>query len=146
MRIELVASDYAGVEGVYLLAFMRHGEHTPYGTGRSSHAGAVHYLGYSEDIGRRLVEHAHGQGAKLPRAVVRAGWTLHLVRVWPGGSRELERRIKDGHNLARVCPWCAWQLAPSPVPALAPSLFPVAALAAVCPCSASPQVAQIRTA
>lgn len=70
------------------------------------HAG--HYLGYSEAIAERLEVHRAG-GAKaspLLRAAAGAGCELELCRVWLGGDRGLERRLKRQGGLSRHCPTC----------------------------------------
>lgn len=121
----LVTADYAGVSGVYLLAFVRGGEHVAYGAEYGPHGFAGHYCGWALDIGRRLAEHQSGTGARLTRAVRRAGYELHLVRVWPGATRTDERQIKDSHKLSRVCPWCHLNLAPIPMPPAAPIPVPL---------------------
>lgn len=95
------------MKGVYLLHFEP----------RYKHAG--HYLGYADDIGRRVFEHEiSGSGAKLPDAARRAGVNMYLARVFPGADRKLERKLKgrqlrdDGTksahtgSLARLCPIC----------------------------------------
>lgn len=109
-----LSTAYHRVSGAYLLAFVREGQHVPYGVGRRGLA--LHYLGWAADIGRRLAEHQSGQGACLTRAVVRAGYQLHVVRIWPGATRTDERQLKGAHNAARHCPWCALNLAPLPDP------------------------------
>lgn len=96
-------------EGVYLLAFFYRGRHIAYG-GASPRGRALHYLGYARDIRRRIGEHITGEGSRLCRAVSLAGYELRVVRVWNGRGRDFERSIKDAHNLARVCPLCAYRL------------------------------------
>lgn len=97
--------------GVYLLAFYRDGEHIAYTGAASPHARALHYCGYAHDIRARLALHIAGEGSRLCRAVARAGYELRLVRVWHGQGRDMERALKNGHNLARVCPICCYALA-----------------------------------
>lgn len=72
---------------------------------RYLHAG--HYLGWSEDIERRAREHfACGRkSSPLVRAALANG-RVGLVRVWPDGSRILERRLKTQGGLSRHCPVC----------------------------------------
>lgn len=84
-------------------------------------AHAAHYLGYADDIGRRVEQHQVGKsGAKLIGAAVAAGSKLHLVRYWPGATREDERKMKSlqvGKDFkprgsqsygsrGRLCPYC----------------------------------------
>lgn len=87
--------------GVYLLHFIP----------RFKHAG--HYLGYADDIGRRVYEHEMGQSdVKLITAAVKAGVQFHLAQTWEGGDRTLERKLKGTKgpgrtgSLARLCPIC----------------------------------------
>jgi predicted GIY-YIG superfamily endonuclease len=94
------------MKGVYLLHFEP----------RYKHAG--HYLGFAQDILRRVHEHRTGvAGCKLTDAAARAGVTMMLVRVWKNKSRKFERglkgfrRDKSGRStcvgsLARICPAC----------------------------------------
>ncbi len=81
--------------GLYLLHFEP----------RYRHAG--HYLGWSPDIARRCREHLSGDGKASPlvRAALSTG-RVGLVRVWPEGSRSLERRLKRQGGLSRHCPVC----------------------------------------
>jgi len=92
-----------GIAGCYLLHF----------TPRYRHAG--HYLGYADDIGRRVQQHEFGMcDVRLILAAVRAGVKFTLVRTWTGtaATRKLERKLKGGKNrkrtgsLARLCPLC----------------------------------------
>lgn len=95
-----------GIAGCYLLCFHRNGIKS-----HLSHAG--HYLGFAEDIGRRLRLHRAGcSGVRFIAAVVAAGHDLKLTRIWPGADRKMERKLK-GHrgkkragSLARKCPIC----------------------------------------
>lgn len=79
---------------VYLLHF-----HTPYRHAR-------HYVGWTDDLDRRLIEHQTGQGSRLLFVAVNAGVTFELARTW-SGSRKLERRIKTLGAGTRVCPLCS---------------------------------------
>jgi len=67
---------------------------------------AKHYLGYADDVERRIEEHKSGKGARLTQVVVEAGHELILVQVWPGESRKDERRRKNHKNAPRYCPIC----------------------------------------
>lgn len=84
------------MRGLYLLHFEPRYEH------------AGHYLGFAEDVHRRVAEHLSGNGRASPlvRAAlsIRAGVTL--VRVWPDAGRQLERRLKRQGGLSRHCPTC----------------------------------------
>ena len=84
---------------VYLLHFDR-----PY-VSANGKGTAAHYLGTTNNLKRRLAEHAAGRGARL-LAVVRAegiGW--ELARLWPGG-RAREKQLKRQGSRARLCPLC----------------------------------------
>ncbi|HUX78059.1 MAG TPA: endonuclease [Anaerolineae bacterium] len=77
----------------------------------SGHAG--HYLGYTEDLARRLSEHRAGRGARLTEVCKERGIGFTVARIWLGG-RELERRLKRRKDGPRLCPICnpdAFQLA-----------------------------------
>jgi len=78
---------------VYLLHFKK----------KLHHAG--HYLGSTDYLEVRLKEHQSGHGAKLPKAVVEAGISWDLARVWEG-DRFLERQLKRQKNAPRLCPFC----------------------------------------
>jgi predicted GIY-YIG superfamily endonuclease len=90
-----VAEPAAAMAGgtVYLLHFARPYRH------------ARHYLGYAEDLERRLARHRAGTGARLLEVISAAGITWRLVRTW-SGSRTLERRLKGRHSGVRLCPFC----------------------------------------
>ncbi len=73
------------VSGCYLLCFA----HNPV-------AHARHYMGYADDIGRRVQEHRDGSaGAVLTSALKRQGGTFRVVRVWIGDTEEDEARRKQ---------------------------------------------------
>lgn len=67
---------------------------------------AQHYLGWSEQVQLRLGHHARGTGSNLLRHAKLAGCTWSLVRLWPGASRTMERRLHDRGSAARLCPYC----------------------------------------
>ena len=80
--------------GCYLLHF-----NAPYRHAR-------HYLGWSHCIGERLTLHAQGKGANLTRVVRDAGIEWDIAALWPGASRNDERRMKNWHKSAQLCPIC----------------------------------------
>lgn len=82
------------MRGVYLLHFSPAYKH------------AKHYIGYADDIDRRVSAHRCGVAARLTQVAVAAGCTLFLARVWEGGDRTLERRLKKGKNAPKLCPIC----------------------------------------
>jgi predicted GIY-YIG superfamily endonuclease len=69
---------------------------------------AAHYLGFtaSNDPTARIEEHAAGRGARLMEVVVAAGIGFRLVRTWPNGTRNLERRLKRWKKSGQLCPVC----------------------------------------
>jgi predicted GIY-YIG superfamily endonuclease len=83
---------------VYLLCFAKNGRKARY-----HHAG--HYLGFTENLSRRMDQHRAGTGARLTGVIKEAGLGFNVARLWEGG-RELERRLKRQHNSPRLCPIC----------------------------------------
>ncbi len=67
---------------------------------------AKHYLGFTDDLERRIERHKRGDGSKLIAAVVKANIGFVLARVWPEGDRNFERKLKNGKNTPRLCPLC----------------------------------------
>ncbi len=68
------------------------------------HAG--HYLGFADDLPRRLRRQATGKGARLVAVALAAGCTFELVWLRPG-SRDDERRRKNQKAAPRLlCPIC----------------------------------------
>lgn len=84
------------MEGVYLLHFSRPFKH------------ARHYLGWADDIERRVAEHRSGNGraGRLCQVVVAEGIELALARTWEGAGRNEERRLKNRGGASRLCPIC----------------------------------------
>lgn len=85
-----------GVPGiVYLIHFEEPYEH------------ARHYMGWAngEGLANRMAEHRSGRGANLMRVIAEAGIAWRLVRIWKGGSRLDEKRMKNVGK-ARMCPVC----------------------------------------
>lgn len=73
---------------------------------------ACHYMGFTNDLAKRMDTHRAGKGARLMEVVTLAGIKLRPVRVWYGGTRSIERRFKLQHHLSRLCPLCnpgRWQ-------------------------------------
>jgi hypothetical protein len=66
---------------------------------------ARHYLGFSEDLPKRLQKHRNGQGATFMKAIAKEGITWHVSRIWDG-DRTFERMLKDKHNASHLCPTC----------------------------------------
>lgn len=79
---------------VYLIHFER----------RLQHAG--HYLGYCDDLDRRLAQHRSGNGARLMEVIAANGISWKVVRTWVG-DRAFERLLKRRKNTPRrLCPVC----------------------------------------
>ena len=85
---------------VYLLCF-RDKEGKP--SRIAGHAG--HYLGYADDVDKRVSLHRKGQGARLTQVAVELGMTIEIVRTWKG-DRNLERKLKNRKNAPKLCPVC----------------------------------------
>lgn len=84
------------MRGLYLLHFEP----------RYRHAG--HYLGYADDVDRRVAEHLRcgSRSSPLVSAAIAAGSTITVARTIAGGTRSLERRLKRSGGLSRHCPVC----------------------------------------
>ena len=55
---------------------------------------ARHYLGFAQrDVDARIAQHLRRQGFPLVAAVIAAGGSVTLERVWTGVDRGLERRL-----------------------------------------------------
>jgi hypothetical protein len=78
-------------------------------------------VGWAVDIARRVAEHldveacrragfhvASHRGSPLVCAAVRAGRSVTVAQIYPGGDRGLERRLHDRHH-PRVCIECRSQ-------------------------------------
>ena len=79
------------------------------------------YVGWAADIARRVAEHqdvqacraagfhvAAHRGSPLVCAAIRAGRSVLVAQVYPGGDRGLERRLHHRHH-RRVCILCRAQ-------------------------------------
>jgi len=84
------------LQGCYLVHFDQ-----PYKSGR--HPGAQHYVGYSDDIDRRIETHRKGHGSPLLAAALAVGIDFRVVRTWPGTDRNFERKLHNRHG-SRLCP------------------------------------------
>jgi hypothetical protein len=92
------------ISGVYLLHFERKFGSADRCAGYKPHAG--HYIGYADDVERRVNEHAAGQGASLTRALYKAGIGFEVAYFWEGADRNFERWLKDKKSAPRFCPIC----------------------------------------
>lgn len=82
------------MRGLYLLHFEYPFKH------------AAHYLGYAHDVEKRIAEHVKGKGANLTKVVTAAGIEVWPVRLWPGGTRNMERQMKNNGTMKQHCPLC----------------------------------------
>lgn len=69
---------------------------------------ANHYIGFTtkNTLEQRMQHHANGSGSTLMRAVTAAGIKWSVVRIWPTGDRNFERKLKNHHKASRHCPRC----------------------------------------
>lgn len=68
-----------------------------------------HYLGFAEEdkIWQRVKQHQNDQSnVKIIHAFHKVGGQLLLVRVWPGATRDDERRVKHSGHQRTLCPVC----------------------------------------
>jgi predicted GIY-YIG superfamily endonuclease len=79
---------------VYLICFNKPYKH------------AKHYLGFTENLDRRLTDHLCGMGARLMEVVTEAKIEWKVVRTW-SGDRKLERRLKNRKEAPALCPLCS---------------------------------------
>lgn len=66
---------------------------------------AQHYMGFTDDLGRRLDAHRKGNGARLVEVATKRGISFEVARTWEG-DRKLERRLKNRKAGPRLCPIC----------------------------------------
>jgi len=67
---------------------------------------ARHYVGFTENLEKRLETHRKGIGSKLVKAIVENGNDFVVARTWADGDRTFERHIKNQKNGPRFCPIC----------------------------------------
>lgn len=65
-----------------------------------------HYLGWANDAELRFEEHLSGKGSRLTVAACNKGIAMTLCRVWPEGTRSLERQLKNKGRIWQHCPIC----------------------------------------
>jgi hypothetical protein len=84
----------------------RHGLYLLHFEPRYRHAG--HYLGYADDIARRVLEHVTtpSKASPLVQAALAAGCRVTVSRLYLGEGRTFERKLKRRGSHARHCPTC----------------------------------------
>ena len=65
---------------------------------------ARHYLGFTENLDKRITDHLCGMGARLMEVITNAKIEWKISRTWQG-DRKLERRLKNAHG-PHLCPEC----------------------------------------
>lgn len=55
---------------------------------------AQYYVGYADDLEKRIHQHRKGCGAKFTRAAIERGVGFQVVALWTG-DRTLERKLKN---------------------------------------------------
>ena len=67
---------------------------------------ALHYIGYSRNVKKRVESHKLGTGARLLQVLNENGIGYKVVYIWPDGTRQFEIELKKQHNSKRYCPIC----------------------------------------
>jgi predicted GIY-YIG superfamily endonuclease len=84
--------------GVYIIHFDQPYKH------------ARHYIGYANNIEKRINHHRAGTGANLLRVINTAGITWRIAQIWDGKDRAFERHLKNQKHSARYCPICKQEI------------------------------------
>lgn len=70
-------------------------------------AHARHYIGFTQrNFKKRYMDHLTGKGARMLEVCVQRGITFDVVRIWRGADRSFERKLKNRHGAADLCPIC----------------------------------------
>lgn len=91
------AKDNPRIGTVYLIHF-----ENPVSTGHT----CQHYIGWANDLPRRIQEHMSGHGARLTQVACERGIRMTVAKIWTGTDRNFERRLKNRHNGRKLCPIC----------------------------------------
>jgi predicted GIY-YIG superfamily endonuclease len=69
---------------------------------------AGHYIGWTDDLVGRILEHTEGKGARFTQVCVERGISFALARIWDGdqADRKFERRLKNWKAAPKLCPIC----------------------------------------
>jgi hypothetical protein len=84
---------------VYLIHFDR-----PIGDPGNPRGQARHYIGYADDLERRLAQHRSGNGSALMAAVARVGIPWQVVRTWPDGGPDAGTAVEAAEARLAVLP------------------------------------------
>jgi predicted GIY-YIG superfamily endonuclease len=95
-RLPAAPRTYRPLGTVYLLHFAR-----PLPSRR-------HYVGWTENLPRRIRQHATGTGAAETRRFAQACIPFAIARLWSNGTTELEQQITR-EGAALHCPICEQQ-------------------------------------
>lgn len=69
---------------------------------------ARHYVGCSQDVGKRIELHRKGQAScRFTQVLKERGIGFTLARVFDDTDRTFERKLKNTKNTARYCPLCS---------------------------------------
>lgn len=74
-------------------------------TGKPRAAG--HYIGSTDDLVGRMLQHSDGHGARIVQALIQRGGDFVLARQWEGVDRKFERHLKRRKEAPRLCPKCS---------------------------------------
>ena len=61
---------------------------------KEPYKGVQHYIGFTDNLEKRLSEHRKGTGARLCAAFERSGIDFELAQTWEG-DRKFERQLKN---------------------------------------------------
>lgn len=71
-----------------------------------------HYIGFANDVEARISYHRKGRSkVRLFEVAKERGITFEVVRIWPDGDRDFERKLKKRKNHKKLCPICTPQKA-----------------------------------
>lgn len=71
---------------------------------------ARHYIGYADDVYKRIHKHETGNGARLMEVITEAGISWQVAHVWWGMDRTFERALKNKKHASRFCPICQQEI------------------------------------
>jgi hypothetical protein len=68
---------------------------------------ARHYIGFTDNLEQRIHDHEYTcKGARLLQVVREAGIEFKVVRTWPDGDRNFERKLHNRKKSSTLCPIC----------------------------------------